>query len=81
MEGTAAEALLDPVPSDHCLLGLSGKALACEKEHRDNQTICEEVKRHLEPTALKLRSYSGETLPIVKKAHVCLSRGRYTVHA
>ena len=47
----------------------------------DNQTIREEVKRHLEPTALKLRSYSGEALSIVKKVHVRLSRGCYTVDA
>ena len=37
------------------------------------------MKRHLEPTALKLRSYSGETQPIVTQAHVHLSCRRYTV--
>ena len=55
------------------------KVLTCGMEHRDKRIIREEVKRHLEPTALKLRSYSGEALPMVKQAHVCLSRGRYTV--
>ena len=55
------------------------EALTCEMEHHDNQTICEEVKRHLEPTALKLRAYSGEALPIVKQARVQLSHGRYTI--
>ena len=82
VEGTPAEALLDTgSPVTIVSLDFLVKALTCEKEHLDNQTIREEVKSHLEPTAFKLRSYSGEALPIVKKAHVRLSRGHYTVDA
>ena len=82
VKGTPAEALLGMgSPVTIVSLDFLVKALTCEKEHLDNQTIREEVKRHLEPTALKLRSYSGEALPIVKKVHVCLSRGCYTVDA
>ena len=82
VEGTPIEALLDTgSPVTIVSLDFLVKALTCEKEHLHNQTIREEVKRHLEPTALKLRSYSGEALPIVKKAHVRLSHGRYTVDA
>ena len=82
VEGTPAEFLLDTgSPVTIVSLDFLVKALTCEKEHLDNQTIREEVKRHLEPTALKLRSYSGEALPIVKKAHVHLSCGHYTVDA
>ena len=55
------------------------KVLNCGKERRDNQNIREEVKRHLDPTALKMRSYSGKALLIVKKAKDCLSHGCYTV--
>ena len=82
VEGTPAEALLDTgFQVTIVSLDFLVKALSCEKEHLDNQTLREEVKRHLEPTALKLRSYSGETSPIVKKPCVRLSHGRYTVDA
>ena len=82
VEGTPVEALLDTgSPVTIVSLDFLVKALTCEKEHLDNQTIREEVKKHLEPTALKLRSYSGEALPIVKKVHVRLSHGCYTVDA
>lgn len=37
------------------------------------------MKGRLEPTALKLKSYSGEALPIVKQAHVKLSLGSYFI--
>ena len=80
VEGTPAEALLDTgSPVTIISLDFLVKVLTCEKEHHDKQTIREEVKRHLKPTALKLRSYSGEALPVVKQAHVHLSHGHYTV--
>ena len=80
VEGTPAEALLDTgSPVTIVSLDFLVKALTSGMEHCDNHTIRKEVKRHLEPTALKLRSYSGKALPIVKQACVCLSHGRYSI--
>lgn len=57
VQGTPAEALLDTEFTVTIIsLDFLVKALTCEKEHCDNQIIREEVKRHLEPTALKLGS-------------------------
>ena len=48
-------------------------------EHCDHDTIRREVKGRLELTALKLKSYSGEALPIVKQARVQLSWESYSI--
>ena len=37
------------------------------------------MKGRLEPTALKLKSYSGEALPIVNQTRVQLSRESYSI--
>ena len=74
VEGTPAEPLLDN-KSPVTIVSLDFLA----KGHCDHDTIRQEVKGCLEPTALKLKSYSGEALPIVKQAHVQLSQGSYSI--
>lgn len=82
VEGTPAEALLDTgSPVTIISLEFLVKPLARGKKNCEQMAIREEVKSHLKPTTLKLKSYSGEDLPIVKQARVPISCGRYTITA
>ena len=74
VEGTPTKVLLDTgSPVTIVSLDFLVKALTQVKEHCDHDTIQWEVKGHLEPTALKLKSYSSKALLIAEQAHVQLS--------
>ena len=84
VEGRPAKALID-TRSPVTIVSLSFLMNALVQQLKlinpSKEVIREEVKKRLEPTAFRLKSYSGDTLPIVKQACLQLSRGSYSISA
>ena len=83
IEGVPVKALLDTgSPATIISLDLIVEVLA--KQRSSDQTPeqwKEPIKKRLEPSVLKLQSYGGGQLDLIRQIRLTLSRGQYKVHA